>query len=83
MAKEKSLHVVPGFNGGWVVRKYGSRRPTKRFDSKQQAVAWGRALSQRHETEFVIHRPDGTVQERFSFGSNPLPPHDPGHSTSP
>lgn len=58
-----SLHVVSSPYGGWVVRKYGSHRATRRFTTKQQAVDWGRALSEQRGTDFVIHREDGTVQE--------------------
>lgn len=57
-----SLHVVRG-PAGWVVRKYGSRRATRRFTTKQQAVDWGRALSQQRGVDFIVFREDGTIQE--------------------
>ncbi len=60
-------HVMPAMNGGWVVRNHGAKRATKRFDTKGEAVSWGRSLSKRQGGELVIHREDGTVQRHDSY----------------
>lgn len=60
-------HVMPGMDGGWVVRKHGSKRATKWFATKRGAVHWGRDVSRRHEGVLVIHRNDGTVESCDRF----------------
>lgn len=76
MTKGRAIHVVPSPGGGWSVRKSGSERASKKFVSKEEAVDWGRAHSRQQGTEFIIHRTDGTVQERSSYRNDPFPPHD-------
>ena len=65
-------HVVPALEGGWVVRRGGSSRASKHFDRKRDAVVWGRALSEKQGTEFVIHHRDGTIQSKQVPGDPPL-----------
>ena len=62
----KSHHVIPSPRGGWSVLKGGSRRASRRFDTKKQAVDYGRRLSRRQGTAFYIHRRDGTIQRKSS-----------------
>lgn len=74
MAK-RSNHVVPSSKpGGWAVKKAGSIRATKSFSQKEEAVKFARELSRREMTELYIHKKDGTVQERNSYGKDPFPP---------
>lgn len=72
---KNSYNVVRSMYGGWVVRKFGSHRAMRRFDTQQQAIDWGKAVSEKREADFVIHRGDGTVQERIPFarGDTSLP----------
>jgi uncharacterized protein YdaT len=78
MAKGKHTthHVVRHPEGGWAVKKGGALRATKRFSTKQEAVAWGREVSRNQGSEFVIHRKDGTIQRKASHGGDPHPPTD-------
>lgn len=76
MATQKSVHVVPSPQGGWSVKKYGSQRASKNFETKEQAVDWGRAKSKEQGTELFIHRKDGTIQRKDSYGHDPLPARD-------
>ena len=75
MAK-KSHHVVPDPKGGWNVKKGGSDRASKHFHKKQDAVDWGRDVSKSQGSEFVIHRKDGTIQQKDSHSRDPIPPRD-------
>ena len=59
-------HVLRSLDGGWSVWREGAKRASKRFDSKKEAVLWGRSISQKQGTDFVIHRQDGKVQEKSS-----------------
>ncbi|MGB9180509.1 MAG: DUF2188 domain-containing protein [Pyrinomonadaceae bacterium] len=72
MAKN-SNHVVPDPNGGWSVKKEGASRASKRFDRKQDAVTYAKNISRDQGAEFVIHRQDGTIQSKDSYGRDPLP----------
>lgn len=72
----KSHHVVPGLTGGWNVKKGGAWRALKHFEKKKDAVNWGRQLSQKQGSEFVIHRKDGTIQRKDSHGRDRFSPRD-------
>lgn len=61
---KNSYHVIPAMNGGWNVLKRGSSRASKHFDTRQGAIEYGRALSQRNRSLFVIHKWDGTVESQ-------------------
>ena len=60
--------VVPALDGGWNVKKYGSLRASKHFPTKEAAEVWGRARSIRQRSDLVIHRRDGTVAYKSSYG---------------
>lgn len=72
----KTHHVVPDSDGGWNVKKGGADRASKHFDTKQEAVDWGRQVSRNQETEFLIHGKDGKIQQSDSHGGDPHPPKD-------
>jgi hypothetical protein len=74
--KSGSIQVVPGFDGGWVVKHSGSDRASGKFATQSQAL--GKAITKaRHlGSEVVIHKKDGTIRDRSSYGSDPHPPHD-------
>jgi hypothetical protein len=72
----KSHHVVPSPSGGWNVVRGGATRASRHFDKQEDAIAWGRALSRREGSEFVIHKRDGTIARKASHGADPYPPRD-------
>ena len=74
MAK-KSNHVVPS-SSGWAVKKTGAERASKTFDTKVKAVEYGRELSKNEKTELFIHKSNGMIQNRNSYGNDPNPPKD-------
>lgn len=65
---KRSQHVVPNPKGGWSVRQYGAARATRVFDHKDDAVSFARSLARKASSDLYIHRRDGTIQERDSFG---------------
>jgi hypothetical protein len=75
MAK-KSIHVVPDPNGGWSVKEGGASRASKRFDTQQDATTYARNKSKDQGAEFVIHRQDGTIRSKESYGHDPFPRRD-------
>jgi len=71
----KSNHVVRSkAKGGWAVKKSGSLRASKSFRTKNEAVKYGRKLSKSEKTELYIHKKDGSIQNRNSYGNDPHPP---------
>lgn len=79
MAK-KTNHVIPSKKkGGWAVKKSGSARTSRSFETKDEAVKYGRKLSKQEKTELFIHKKDGTIQNRNSYGKDPFPPRDKKH----
>jgi len=70
----KTTHVVPKNSGGWDVKQGGADRASKHFETKREAVDWGRKLSQTRRSEFVIHRQNGTIQRKDSHGNDRFPP---------
>lgn len=77
MAK-KSNHVVPS-SSGWAVKKSGAERASRTFDTKEKAVAYGRDKSKSEKTELYIHKSNGMIQNRNSYGNDPPPPKDNKH----
>jgi hypothetical protein len=69
----KTQHVVPR-DGKWAVRKAGSDRVTRVFETQREAVAAGRDIARNQGSELVIHGSDGLIRERRSYGNDPLPP---------
>lgn len=67
-------HVVPAPRGGWNVKRAGAERAAGHFDTKKQAVDYGRDLSRRHHTELRIHNEDGRIASSDSHGGDPNPP---------
>lgn len=74
MAK-KTNHVVPS-PSGWAVKKSGAERASRTFDTKVEAVQYGRELSRNEKTELFIHKSNGMIQDRNSYGNDLNPPKD-------
>lgn len=73
MSRRKPVHTVK-HGDGWANRREGASRVSKTFDTKAQAQEAGRATARRENTEHLIHKQDGTIGERNSYGNDPYPP---------
>ena len=69
---KKTNHVVPS-SSGWVVKKSGSERASRTFDTKEKAIEYGRELSRSEKTELYIHKTNGMIQNRNSYENDPNP----------
>lgn len=69
----KNQHVVPR-NGGWAVRGAGNDRVTSCHDTQADAAKAARDLAINQKSEVVIHRPNGQIRDRDSYGNDPYPP---------
>lgn len=73
MAKKPPVHTVP-HGDGWANRRAGSTRVSKKFDTKSAAQAAGRTTARNDKVEHLVHRKDGSIGERNSYGNDPFPP---------
>lgn len=73
MAKKQPVHTVP-HGDGWANRRAGSSRVSKTFDTKKAAQSAGKQTARNEKVEHLIHRKDGSIGERNSYGNDPFPP---------
>lgn len=74
MAK-KNVHVVP--NGkGWSTKLEGTAKPLSNHRTQQAASEAGKKVAQQNQSELVIHRPNGQIRDKDSYGNDPCPPKD-------
>lgn len=74
MAK-KNVHVVPS-GRGWAVKTEGTQKPLSNHRTQQTASGAGRKVAQQNQSELVIHRPNGQIRDKDSYGNDPCPPKD-------
>jgi hypothetical protein len=70
---KKTVHTVPNPDGNGWINKYGGDQ-VSRHRTKDNAVDRGRDIARDHQTEHTIHRKDGTIGEKNSYGNDPHPP---------
>ncbi|WP_303774219.1 DUF2188 domain-containing protein [Anaerolinea thermophila] len=75
MANNRNVHVVPKGNQ-WAVKKEGNKRATSIHQRKEKAEKRGREEAKKEHSELIIHRKDGTIQGKDSYGYDPNPPKD-------
>ena len=66
-------HVVPHPNG-WAVKGAGNERATRVVETQREAVEIGRQIAQNQQSELFVHRENGQIRERNSYGNDPFPP---------
>lgn len=69
----KNQHVVPHQNG-WAVKGEGNQRSTSVHNTQQQAIDAARQIARNQQSELVIHRPDGRIRDKDSYGHDAFPP---------
>ncbi|WP_231424680.1 DUF2188 domain-containing protein [Pedobacter sp. Leaf250] len=69
----KNQHVVP-HKGSWAVRGAGNERVTRTAATQSQAQEIARGIAINQRSEVIIHRPNGQIRDRNSYGNDPYPP---------
>ncbi len=69
----KNQHVIP-HQEGWAVKGAGNQRATSVHDTQKQAVDAARDIARKQQSELVIHRQDGRIRDKDSYGNDPFPP---------
>ncbi len=67
----KQTWVSPNDGNGWKVHHPENERASRVFDTKQDAVDWGRQHSKNEHTEFIVQKGDGEIQFKDSHGNDP------------
>jgi hypothetical protein len=63
----KNLHVVPALDGGWSVRKSGTSRASKIFDTQDDAMRYGQTLAAKESSDLYVHKANGAVTAHESY----------------
>lgn len=69
MMQSKNIHVVHK-HGKWMVEEEGSKSAAE-FATREEAVQVGKQNAKNNCVELLIHREDGTIGERDSYGNDP------------
>ena len=76
MKRGGGVHTVPAGEGqtGWWNKVDGKVLTT--HPTKDAAVEAGREIARQLKVEHTIHRADGAITEKNSYGNDPCPPKD-------
>lgn len=55
-------YVIQSDNGGWQVKRGGGGKLVRNFNTKNEAVRYGRDVSRNQKTEFVICHKNGKTE---------------------
>jgi hypothetical protein len=69
----KNQHVVPHADG-WAVKGAGNQRATSVHPTQGEAAAVARGIAINQQSEVVIHRPNGQIRDKDSYGNDEFPP---------
>jgi len=75
---KKNQHVVPS-GKDWAVKGEGNSRKTAVTDTQAEAIKIARDIAIHQKSEVVIHRSDGRIRDKDSYGNDPNPPKDKKH----
>lgn len=73
MSKGKNQHVIP-HNGEWAIKAAGNDKVTKVVETQKEAIEIAREISINQESELFIHRKNGQIRERNTYGQDDYPP---------
>lgn len=79
--KGPNVHVVPSQTqpGKFVVKEAGNPKPLTRPATQEKSIEKAVPLAKEHQSDVVIHRRDGEIRDRDSYGSDTNPPRDRKH----
>ena len=76
--KRKNQHVVP-HEGEWAIKGEGNKKATKVTKTKAEAIEVAKRIAKKNKSEVIIHKRDGTISDKDSYGKDPCPPKDQKH----
>lgn len=75
MSKKDDVYVVPT-EEGWGTRRPNTKRLSKKFSKKAEAVKAGNEMAKKSKSELTILKKNGKIQNKNSHGHDPYPPKD-------
>lgn len=72
----KNVHVVPS-GSSWKVKQGGETISKHR--TQDNAADRAKTEAKRDRVDVVVHRPDGRIRSKDSYGNDPNPPRDTEH----
>ena len=69
----KNQHVVP-HDGDWAVKGEGNQRATSTHRTQREAIEAAKEIAIKNRSEMFIHRENGQIRERNTYGKDPYPP---------
>lgn len=73
---KKNVHVVPHGKGQWAVREEGNPQVRSTHRTQKDAIGEAKPVAEAHRGELIIHRPNGQIRDKESYGNDPCPPKD-------
>ena len=70
---KKNQHVVPRGNN-WVVQGAGNEKATRIVSTQGEAIKIAKEIAINQKSEMFIHRPNGQIRERNTYGKDNFPP---------
>lgn len=67
----KNQHVVP-HKEKWGIKGQGNKRLTKVTLTQREAIEIAKKIAKNQKSELFIHRKDGTIRERNSYGKDSI-----------
>lgn len=68
--KSNCMHIVK-HDSGWVGKREGASRASFVASTQDAAIQRAREILQSERGELFIHRPNGQMRERYSYGNDP------------
>ena len=72
--KGRNQHVTKRADGKWQVKGEGARRASFVTTTQGEAIKRARDIAINNRSEVVIHRTDGRIRDKNSYGNDPFPP---------
>ena len=70
----KNQHVTPHPDGAWQVKGAGNSKATAKTSTQAEAKRIAREIALNQKSELIIHRPNGRIRDKDSFGNDSYPP---------
>jgi hypothetical protein len=67
---KKDQHVVM-YGKNWAVKGAGNDKNTKIVPTQKQAIDIAREIAKNQQSELIIHKKDGTIRDKDSYGNDP------------
>ncbi len=70
----KNQHVTHRQDGNWQVKGEGNNKATIITKTQKEAINYARNIAINQKSEVVIHRMNGKIRDKNSYGNDPFPP---------